>query len=316
MNPKMAKRFAIGVGVGALVYLGMAIYADWGELQAALRQFNWWLILPVLGLSLSNYLIRFIRWQMYLAHSRIVVGTFLSLRIFFAGLVMSVTPGKFGELLKAYLIKVENGTPMTRTAPVVVAERVTDLVALFLLLFVGSLIYKTNGTAVMISGAVVLVLVVGLVSSRVAHVVLKIIERIPPLQRFGERIEAAYDSMRSLMSPWLFFRATLLAGVAWFAECWGFWLVLQGFGLSHSAAFSTYVYASATLIGALLLVPGGLGGTEGTMIAMLRAAGAAKELAVAATFLTRIATLWFAVLLGALVLLANRRLAAEARSLD
>lgn len=99
MNPKMAKRFAAGVGLGALVYLGMAIYADWEELQAALRQFHWLLIIPVLGLSFGNYLIRFARWQMYLAHSRIAIDWFLSLRIFFVGLVMSVTPGKFGELL-------------------------------------------------------------------------------------------------------------------------------------------------------------------------------------------------------------------------
>jgi uncharacterized protein (TIRG00374 family) len=294
----------------------MALYADWGELQAALRRFHWVLILPVLGLSLGNYLIRFVRWQMYLRHSRIDLDAFLSLRIFFAGLVMSVTPGKFGELLKAYLIKVENGTPMTRTAPIVVAERVTDLVALFVLLFVGSLIYRTHGVAVVLSGVLVSALVVALVSPRVAHVVLRLVERIKPLRRFGERLEMAYDSMRSLMNPGLFARATVLAVLAWFAECWGFWLVLSGFGVSLSAAFATYVYAFATLVGALLLVPGGLGGTEGSMIAMLRAVGAARETSVAATFLTRIATLWFAVLLGALVLLVNRRLADEARQLD
>jgi uncharacterized protein (TIRG00374 family) len=274
------------------------------------------LILPVLGLSLGNYLIRFVRWQMYLGHARIDLPVFLSLRIFFAGLVMSVTPGKFGELLKAYLIKVENGAPMTRTAPIVVAERVTDLVALFVLLFIGSLIYRTHALAVVLSGLVVTALVVGLVSPRVAHLVLGLVERITPLRRFTERLEMAYDSMRSLMSPALFVRASMLAVLAWFAECWGFYLVLQGFGVSLAAAFATYVYAFATLVGALLLVPGGLGGTEGTMIAMLRTAGVARDIAVAATFLTRIATLWFAVLLGALVLLANRRLAIEARRLD
>lgn len=316
MNPKMAKRFAAGVGLGALVYLGMAIYADWEELQAALRQFHWLLIIPVLGLSFGNYLIRFARWQMYLAHSRIAIDWFLSLRIFFVGLVMSVTPGKFGELLKAYLIKVENGTPMTRTAPIIVAERVTDLVALFILLFAGSLLYRTHALAVVISGLVVGSLVVALMSPRVAHLVLRLVEKIGPLRRFGQRLEMAYDSMRSLMSPGIFMRATTLAVLAWFAECWGFWLVLKGFGVSLAAAFATYVYAFATLVGALLLVPGGLGGTEGTMIAMLRVVDVARETSIAATFLTRIATLWFAVLLGALVLLANRGLAYEARSLD
>jgi uncharacterized protein (TIRG00374 family) len=316
LNPKIAKRFAVGIAVGALVYLGMAVYADWHDLQAVLRHFRWAMLLPVLALSLGNYLIRFLRWQMYLRACAVGLESLLSLRIFFAGLVMSVTPGKFGELLKAWLVKVENGTPMTTTGPVVVAERVTDLVALFVLLFVGSIVYRTNALAVVLSGFIVVVLIVALVSPRVAHIVLRIVERVPPLRRFGERLEMAYDSMRFLLRPRLFVQATVLGVLAWFAECWGFWLVLHGFGVSLSAAFSTYVYAFATLVGALLLIPGGLGGTEGTMIAMLRAVDVARETAVAATFLTRIATLWFAVLLGALVLLVNRRLAAEARSLD
>jgi hypothetical protein len=58
----------------------------------------------------------------------------------------------------------------------------------------------------------------------------------------------------------------------------------------------------------LLLLPGGLGGTEGSMVAFAVRHGAQRSTAVGATFAIRIATLWFAVLLGALVLLADRRL--------
>ena len=72
------------------------------------------------------------------------VETWLSLRIFLCGLVMSVTPGKLGEVLKAYLVRRHVGVPVTRTGPIVVAERVTDLLALVLLLFVSSLLFRTG----------------------------------------------------------------------------------------------------------------------------------------------------------------------------
>jgi uncharacterized protein (TIRG00374 family) len=89
-------------------------------------------------------------------------------------------------------------------------------------------------------------------------------------------------------------------------------LVLHGLGIHEPVARTTFIYAFSTLVGALLLLPGGLGGTEGSMVALLVADGAVKPLAVAATFVTRVATLWFAVLAGALVLLGDRRLTAGA----
>lgn len=316
LNPRLAKRIGIGVGIGAIVYLGLALFADWDDLAAALSAFTWSLCLPVLCLSLCNYLLRFARWQLYLKRSAVRLEAPMSLRIFFAGLVMSVTPGKLGEVLKAYLVKVHNGTPITRTGPIVVAERVTDLVALCLLLFLGTLIYRTAWPAVLVSGSVSTLLVLGLVSPRAAHLGLHIVERVPRLRPHGERVERAYESMRRLLAPGPFVWATALGVAAWFAECAGFAVVLRGFDAQPSLWFVTFTYAFATLVGALLLVPGGLGGTEATMVAMLLTAEVPREVAVAATLLTRIATLWFAVLLGALVLLVDRRLAIGSRELD
>ena len=90
MNRKLLRGLGVGLAVAALVYLGVAAYADWGKLQAALRAFHWQLFAPVLGLSLLNYAIRFCRWQLYLRQRRIELAAPLSLRIFLAGLALSV----------------------------------------------------------------------------------------------------------------------------------------------------------------------------------------------------------------------------------
>jgi len=72
------------------------------------------------------------------------------------------------------------------------------------------------------------------------------------------------------------------------------------------------IYAGTTIAGALSFLPGGLGVTEGAMTLAL-VSGAAhfdRASAVAATLLTRLATLWFAVALGiAFLALARRRIA-------
>jgi len=304
---RLAARWGIGIGLGAVVYLGLAVYAGWDELRETLALFRWWLLFPVLALSLANYFLRFVRWHLYLRRSAIPLAVLPSLRIFFSGLVMSVTPGKLGELLKAYLVRTETGAAVTQTAPIVIAERVTDLLALVVLLFIGSVIERSGWIELAISGAITVVLVAGLASVRVASWVLHVVARMPGLHRFGERLEHAHRSMRALLRPRLLVEATVLGTLAWFAECLGFALVASGFGATLAVARATFIYAFATLVGALLLLPGGLGGTEGSMIAFLVGDGLARPRAVGVTFLTRIATLWFAVLLGALVLLGFRR---------
>jgi uncharacterized protein (TIRG00374 family) len=316
LNKRLLQRIGVGVGVAALVYLGMALYADWGPLRQALSGFRWPFLLAALLLSLVNYGVRFLRWQMYLRRSHIDLQAWLSLRIFLGSLVMSVTPGKMGELLKAYLVRSHNGTPLSRTGPIVVAERLTDLTALFLLIFVGSLVYRQGFLTVLVSAVVSLLLILGLASPRVAHLLLHAVERIPPLRRHGEKLERSLESMRSLLRPTWVLEATLLGTVAWFAECLGFVLVLMGFGLSVSLAYGTFVYAFATLVGALVLVPGGLGGTEITMVVMLMDVGATKELATASTLVIRLATLWFAVFLGAALLILDPRVTVPAEEIS
>ena len=62
------------------------------------------------------------------------------------------------------------------------------------------------------------------------------------------------------------------------------------------------IYVAATLVGAISASPGGLVGTEGSMVALLQQIGIVSGVASAGTLLVRLATLWFAVLVGLVAL--------------
>ena len=61
------------------------------------------------------------------------------------------------------------------------------------------------------------------------------------------------------------------------------------------------------LAGALSFLPGGLGGAEAIMISLLVLKGMTMPAAIAATVFIRLATLWFAVLIGLLALYKSRK---------
>jgi uncharacterized protein (TIRG00374 family) len=61
---------------------------------------------------------------------------------------------------------------------------------------------------------------------------------------------------------------------------------------------AVFVYAAGTLVGSVSFLPGGLGGTEAVIIALLGALGVPVPAATAIAFIVRLATLWLAVLVG------------------
>ena len=85
---------------------------------------------------------------------------------------------------------------------------------------------------------------------------------------------------------------------AWGAECTSLFLILRmlGDGIDIRAAFA--IHATASLIGALSMLPGGIGGFEATCVALLLWRGVPAADAVVATAVLRVATFWYSLVLG------------------
>src|SRR5919202_2839941 len=96
------------------------------DLRDAFASFRWSLLPAIFGLVAFSYAIRFVRWSYYLRLLGVSLPPRMNVAIFTAGLSMTVSPGKFGEVLKSVFIRQVNGAPIARTAPAVVAERATD----------------------------------------------------------------------------------------------------------------------------------------------------------------------------------------------
>src|SRR2546425_9799852 len=108
----------------------------------AIVHFRWEYLPLILGLTLFNYFWRFIKWQYYLRRLEVKISWRKSRLIFISGLSMAITPGKVGELLKSYLLKRSTGAAISRTSPIIVAERLTDGIAMICLAATGLVLYR------------------------------------------------------------------------------------------------------------------------------------------------------------------------------
>ncbi len=301
MGSNWRKKLMFSLAFGALVFIALTIYADLDKLLAAFAQFNWAWAPLILACTLTNYLFRYLKWDFYTSTLGVRPKTSENLIIFFTAFTMAVTPGKFGEVLKSYLLKKVNGTPIRRSGPIIIAERLTDFIGLVILLLLGAYMFDISRLAV-IAFAVFFTAVTALLAWRKGSLALiEFFGRLPFLARFVEHAHSAYDSMHVMLRPRPLFIAIALSVVAWFFECFGYWIILHVFEAPPTVLKATFIYAFSTVVGAISMLPGGLGTTEGSLTGLAQLAGASKDVAVASTFIIRSATLWFAVLLGIVV---------------
>jgi glycosyltransferase 2 family protein len=283
-----------------LLLAGIGLYADVSSLGQALVDYAWWTVGPALALALANYVLRFGKWHFYLHAVGQRIPVRFSAQVFFSGLSMSVTPGKVGELLKSYLLKKSAGVPVAVSAPVVLAERLTDLLALLVLALFG-VVTSGYGWDIMVVGTVLCGGVLMLALWRRAGVfVVDQLSRFKVVRERRESILELQEALFQLVGPMNLSVGTVISVVAWFAECLAFYLVLQGAGIDFSLSSAVFVYSLGTVAGAVTMLPGGLVATEASMVFVLvEVFGAAtRPAAVTAVLVVRICTLWFAVLVG------------------
>ncbi len=310
---KLRGRLLISLVIGAAVFLGLTAYADFSDVVESLGDFQWQYLPLVLLLSFANYILRFLKWQYYL---KTIGVRDLSARdsalTYFSGLGMVVTPGKVGEWLKCFLLREVSGTPFSRSAPIIIAERLTDSLGLVILGAAGLLIFGDLWPAFIfvLAGGAVLVVVAR--HRPFAFWLLARLERLPLVSKFAHHAEDFYASSYALLSPASLGSMTLLSVVSWGFEVLGFYCVLLGLGLDGSWDLllkASFIMPAATLASALLLTPGGLGVAEGSITGLSQVLlDLPRSQAAVSALIIRFGTLWFGVVVGLLALFLFMRL--------
>jgi uncharacterized protein (TIRG00374 family) len=319
------RRVLTGLAFGIAVLAGVLVVADVRAVLPVLARFPWPLVPLVLTLTTGNYLLRFLKWELFLRWVGVRhLPRTTSLSIFLAGFAMSITPGKVGEWIKALLVAKLARVPMAPIVPVVAIERLTDGIAMLVLGLASAVLGTGWGwQPLVLLGVLVLVGLWLVHQERVVNPLLRLAERVPFARKRTDAIMTVYEAARELLA-WR--RLLLVSGmsiVSWSLECAALFFILVGFGLSPDgqlAAVATFALSAASIAGALSLLPGGLGAAEASIAGLLIVLrpGIGAAVAAAATVAIRLGTLWFGVLVGviALIWLERTALAApERRSL-
>jgi uncharacterized membrane protein YbhN (UPF0104 family) len=301
----------IGAGVlGLLVLAGLGLWGDVGKVVGQLGKFNWKVMPIVLGLTATNYWLRSKRWELFLNALKIKVDRGMSGRIFLSGLAMTVTPGRVGELMKSYFLKQFAGVKVAKTAPLVIFERLSDGLAMVVLMSGGLAVTHYGGLAVGVALGLALGFVALLHQRKLVEAGLGLVLKIPVISGTYGHLNHIYESSQELVKWRVMVPGFFLSMGAWAAEGTGFFLIIKGLGFESAMTqgqlwqIALFIFGFAAILGFATMLPGGLGVNEGTIAGLLvLLLGMAGGQAVTATLLVRLSTLWLGVGVGLVSLL-------------
>lgn len=290
--PSLGKRFfnlrtliSFGLGFAIMGFLFTRVQIDVGAILDWVRQANpAWLALAVVAFY-ATFPIRAYRWRRLLdnveqhtgeeAGPRLGVPA-LSEIMLLGWFANCIVPAKLGDAYRAYLLKLNASVSFSTTIGTILAERIIDVVVLFLLMLAatglafGRALPAEILVLMQIGFALVVIVVIGLISMRKLR---PLVERLLPSRFHGQyqRFEAGtLGSFRGI--PML----VGLSLLAWAGETARLYLVTVSLGLGLIApSVVVFVALAAALMTTLPLTPAGLGFAEGAIVGVLLLAGRA-----------------------------------------
>jgi uncharacterized protein (TIRG00374 family) len=310
---RLRRNLVLALALGVAVYLVLAIFSGFGNLRKALEGFDYALVPAILGLVLLSYVGRFFRWLYYLKILKVSVPSGINAAIFAAGLSMTISPGKLGEVLKSVFVRQAAGAPVARTAPAVVAERATDGTGMVAWGFLGAFALSLSPVTMVVFLAVAVSGIAVLRSKRLSLLAERVLRRLPLLSHLAPHLHDFHGASNELLATRPLVVGTSISFLSWGLECAGVYLCAVGLGADRPFLLVVFVFALSSLVGVLSMLPGGIGAVEAGLTGQFVAVvGLSAGMAVALTLLIRLATLWFATVVGIVGLFAVRAILGEA----
>lgn len=292
------KIFLIIIGT-IIIYAGFLFISDVPQIIDSLKNFELKYLPLILTIIPASWFFLFLRWHFLTKNAGIVLPMKKNILIYFSGFALAITPGKMGELIKSEILKKEFSVPRTSSAPLIIIERVYDLVggvivAIFGIWALGYGVYAIIGASIFL-----IIIFVVLRSQKLFYKSIKLLNKIKFTRKFTKSISESYDTIRISIGIRVIIIASLLSVLYWFIEGIGVYLIVLSLGINHLSYFEIIAtYASSLIIGAASLIPGGIGVTEGSMVGLLNFQGIETSIAVILVILIRLFTMWYSTLVG------------------
>jgi len=284
--------------ISVLIYVIFIALSDFQTVYEKIMNFQIVFTPVILSLALLATFLRSIRYHLYLKSVEINLNFKQSFMIYFAGLSMELTPVRTGQIISSYILKQKYNEPISKSAPVIASERITDLSGLIIISIPSIFFIGQISWIILLATLLLFAIIITTQKRDLLKWLVKIFSRFKKLQNTLNYIEKLYESIHLLMRPKILIKSSIISAVAWLVEGIGIFMVLKALNIQIGIFESILVYTKSAFIGGISFVPSGIGVADGTFVSFLLTYGIEFSIATAAVILARFHFMWFRLVLG------------------
>ena len=300
---KLDNRLILVLVAAVGIYAIFLFTSDFNIISEKISNFKINYLPLILFLVTASWCPVFIKWHFLLKNCEIDIPLTRSIRVFLSGLAFDITPGKLGALMKSQILKTSFNIPRTKTAPIVLVEKVYDLIGAILASIIGIIILGMDVYLIIIAILVLAMVFFFLYYIPASELFFKRVTKTKFFSKYVENISEFDKTIQKSTNVKVATICILLAVTYWFIVSTAVYYTLIGFDINILDYLKVLsIYATSILLGAISFIPGGIGITEGTLTGLLTLEGIEISTALILSVMIRVLTLWYLVCIGFIAL--------------
>lgn len=291
--------------IGIAIFLYLILNIDIPKVADTILKINLLFFGIAILITAVDIMLKAFKWKLIFNSYNISAPYSQFLKAWIVGLSLSmITPGKIGDFAKAYYLK--DKAPLGKTLTTVLADRIIDLLTLFILALIGLSLFATyyapNNILLLtayILFALFITAIVLLSKKRIASPILRPFYRKLAPQRYKERMKSVYSDFYSGMDLILGRKKSLtlvviLTFFIWLGTIFVIFFVALSLGFAIPYDFLLIVFPIITLLEALPISFSGIGTRDVTLIFFFGFIAISAEAAISISLLYLLITYLFA----------------------
>jgi len=281
------------------IYAIFLFISDFSIISEKISNFKINYLPLILFLVSASWTPLFIKWHFLLKNCEIHVPLKKSILVFLSGPAFEITPGQIGALIKSQILKTSSNIPRTKTVPIVVVEKVYDLIGAVLASIIGIVILGMEPYLIIIAILVLVTIFFFVYYRPASEIFFKQITKRKFFSKYVENISDFYEIVHKSTNVKVATICILLALTYWFMVSAAAYYTLIAFDINILDYLKVLaIYATSTLLGAISFIPAGIGITEGTITGLFTLNGIDVSTALILSIMIRVLTLWYTVGVG------------------
>ena len=285
------------------IYAVFLFMSDFNIMTEKISNFKIYFLPLILLLVTVSWIPLMIRWQFLLKTAEIHIPFKKSILVYLSGSALQITPGQIGELIKAQILKTSFGIPRTKTASVVLVEKIYDLIGAIIASIIGMIILELEIYLIIFAILILFLIFFFFYYKPAFEFFLRQIIKTKFFSKYTENISESYEIIKKITTPQIAIRSIFLSITYWFVVSIAVYCTLLAFDidiLSYLKVLS--IFTTSTILGAITFIPGGIGVTEGSIAGLFTLEGIHMSTALVLGVMIRIVTLWYNVSIGFIAL--------------